>query len=651
MIPQATVDRILDLTKVEEVIGDFVSLKRRGASYVACCPFHNEKTPSFNVTPSKGFYYCFGCHKGGNAVNFLMEHENMGYVEALRYLASKYHVEIEEEEESPEAVMARQKREGLFLATDFAASFYASCLESGEGRSVGYNYFRSRGMEDETIRRFGLGWSPSDRNALLAAAAAKGYKSDSFVEAGVCVRTSDGREYDRFHDRVIFPIYNDSGKVVGFGGRTLFSDFKERGIGKYVNSPETPIYIKKNTLYGLFQAKSSIAKEDNCILVEGNIDVISMHQLGLTNTVASCGTALTVEQLRRIKRFTNNLTIVYDGDSAGIHAADRGVSLALREGLDVKVVLLPDGKDPDDYCRSHSLEEVKDYISRNATDFIRFKAGLSLEAAADDPLKRAQVINEVADTIALIPDPVKRSVYTDFCSSLMSIDRNSVMERVDLTKQRIAEEEWKRNNSARREAGEEKAAGKGSEPLSVAVSENSSPLEPMERSLLEFLLKDGLLEMSFPVGHSLYSDPPLTVAEFIDSSLSDDKLSFSVPEYKATYDAYFRYFDEGLGQDGILRKLVLETDSRIPACVAALTSRRHEVTGEKLLASITSEQTIVLRGVPKALLLYRDKLLEQQEARLREELTRPGADVRELLESIRQIGAQRRILQKETGRI
>ena len=656
MIPQETIDRILDLTKVEEVIGDFVSLKRRGSSYVACCPFHSERTPSFTVTPSKGFYYCFGCHKGGSAVNFLMEHENMSYVEAIRYLASKYNVEIQEEEESDEVKRLRQQRESLYLASEFAANFYASCLEEGEGRAVGYNYFRSRGMEDDTIRRFGLGWSPSDRQALLNAAAEKGYKAEYLVKAGICIQTSDDRIYDRFHDRVIFPIYSDSGKVVAFGGRTLFSDFKDRGIGKYVNSPETEIYIKKNSLYGLYQAKSSIAKEDCCILVEGNIDVISMHQLGLTNTVASCGTSLTIEQLRKIRRFTNNLVIVYDGDSAGIKAADRGINLALREGLDVKVVLLPDGKDPDDYCRSHSLEEVKGYISRNATDFIRFKAGLSLEAAADDPLKRAQVINEIADTIALIPDPVKRSVYTDFCSDLMTIDRNSVMERVDLTKQRIAEEEWKRNNSARRQeqaasAGEQDSGQKEAVPAAVAVVQNASPLEPMERSLLEFILNDGLIEMAFPAGHSFYSDPPVTVAEFIDSSLAEDELALTVPEYKATYEAYFHYYDEGLEQDEILRKLVLETDPRVPACVAALTSRRHEVTGTKLLASITSEQTIALKGVPKALLLYRDKLLEQEETRLREELSKPGADVRKLLAQIKQTAEQRRILQRETGRI
>ncbi len=318
MIPQETKDRIFDLTKIEEVIGDFVSLKRRGANYLACCPFHNEKTPSFSVSPSKGLYYCFGCHKGGNAVTFLMEHEGMGYVEALRWLAKKYNVEIIEEEEDPAALQARQRKESLYLASDFAAKYFAAQLKDGEGRALAYNYFRSRGMEDATIEKFSLGWGPSGKAAFHDAAVAAGYKEEYLVETGLCIKTADGRVYDRFHDRAIFPIYSDSGRVIAFGGRTLFSDYKERNIGKYINSPESEIYVKSKTLYGLFQAKSAIAKADKCILVEGNIDVISMHQLGITNVVTSSGTSLTVDHILRINRFTNNMTIIYVGDAAGI---------------------------------------------------------------------------------------------------------------------------------------------------------------------------------------------------------------------------------------------------------------------------------------------------------------------------------------------
>lgn len=659
MIPQEAIDRVLDLTRIEEVIGDFVSLKRQGANYLACCPFHNEKTPSFSVSPTKGFYYCFGCHKGGSAVTFLMEHEGMGYLEAIRYLAKKCNVELPEEEESPEQLMSRQRKESLYLVSDFAAEFYASQLESGEGRAVGYSYFRSRGIEDATIRKFGLGWSPSDRQALIEAAKGKGYNTDYLVDTGVCVRTQDGRLYDRFHDRAVFPIYSDSGRVIAFGGRTLFSDYKERNIGKYINSPESEIYVKSRTLYGLYQAKSAIAKADRCILVEGNIDVISMHQLGICNTVASCGTSLTSDHVRRIKRFTSNLTIVYDGDSAGIKAADRGVDLALREGLDVKVVVLPGGQDPDDFCRSHTLEEVGAFLEKEAVDFVSFKAKMSLEAAQDDPIRRANVINEVADTIALIPDAVKRSVYIDLCSSLFEIDRESVRMRAEMTRNRISEEEWKRKRNEEQNRERNVASTQADRSVTVVTdgaqgrksTVSETPLEPLERSLMEFLLNDGLIKMEFQKGHRFWCDPPMTVAEFIDSSLADDGLEFTVPAFKAAYDSYFHYYDEGLDKNGILRKMVQEQNPLISACVAALTSRRHEVTGEKIRSSMTSEQTIVLKGVPKALLLYRDKLLEQQELALRDKLRQPGADIKSLLDGIKQINENRRLLKKETENI
>ena len=355
MIPQDTVSLILDTARIEDVVGDFVTLKRRGANYVACCPFHNEKTPSFYVSPSKGIYKCFGCGKAGSAVGFVMEHEHCSYVEALRWLAAKYHIDIVEEEESADEIARRQRRESLLLVSEFAQKFYASQLQTPEGRSVGLAYFRKRGLEDATIARFGLGWAPSGKTALVDAATAAGYKMEYLLAAGLAVQHEDGSVTDKFRERVMFPIHSVSGRVLAFSGRTLHAD----NPAKYVNSPETEIYIKSRNLLGIWFAKGEIARSGKCILVEGNVDMVTLHQLGITNVVASCGTSLTVEQIRLIHKFTENATIMYDGDSAGIHAALRGINLFLAEGLNVKVVLLPEGEDPDSFARKHTLEEMQ----------------------------------------------------------------------------------------------------------------------------------------------------------------------------------------------------------------------------------------------------------------------------------------------------
>ena len=384
MIPQETVQLILDTARVEDVVGDFVTLKRRGSSLWACCPFHNEKTPSFHVEPSRGIYKCFGCGKSGTAVGFIMEYEKLSYTEALKYLARKYHIEVKEKEESAEDIAARQRNESLLAVSEFAFNFYKDQLATDEGRAVAVQYFHSRGLEDGTIAKYGLGWAPKSKIALTEAAKKEGYKDEYLLETGLCAQwDTDGSLHDRFYDRVMFPIHSVSGRVIAFGGRTLFTD---KSIAKYVNSKESEIYVKS---------------------------VLSMHQLGITNVVASSGTSLTVEQIRLIKRFTENVTIMYDGDSAGIHAALRGIDLILKEGMNVKVVLIPDGDDPDSYARKHTLEEVEAFIAANEQDFIAFKADLLLGEAGNDPLKRANLINDIADTVAGIPDAVKRSVYTE----------------------------------------------------------------------------------------------------------------------------------------------------------------------------------------------------------------------------------------------
>ena len=434
MIPQETVDLILDTARVEEVVGDYVTLKRRGASLWACCPFHNEKTPSFAVTPSKGIYKCFGCGKSGSAVGFVMEYEHMTYPEALRYLAKKYNIEVKEEEETAEQIAARQRSESLMAASEFAFNFFKEQLMEPEGKAIGYQYFRTRVLLPETIEKYGLGWAPKSKEAFTQAAKAAGYKDEYLLETGLCSQWEDGSLHDRFYDRVIFPIHSVSGRVIAFGGRTLLKEKSDK-IAKYVNSKESEIYVKSRSLYGIWFAKSEIARQDRCYLMEGYLDVLSMHQAGILNCVASSGTSLTEEQIRIIKKFTENITIMYDGDSAGLHAAIRAIGMILKEGMNPRVVFLPDGDDPDSFSQKHTLEEIQDYIRDNEKDGIAFKTNLLLEEAGDDPLKKANLINEIADTVADIPDAIKRQVYVDTVARQFGIESDIIQQRVRKTRE------------------------------------------------------------------------------------------------------------------------------------------------------------------------------------------------------------------------
>ncbi len=659
MIPQETVDKILDYAKVEEVIGDFVTLKRQGANYLACCPFHNEKTPSFTISPSKGFYYCFGCHEGGNAVGFLMKHENMTYVDALRYLARKYNIEIIEEEQSADDIIARQHNESLYLVSEFAQKFFASNLDDGEGRALGYQYYKSRGLEDETIRKFGLGWCPSDRYALLNSARQAGYKEEYLIETGLCIKVEDsGKVYDRFHDRAVFPIYSLSGRVIGFSGRTLRSD---KTVAKYVNSPETPIYNKSRTLFGMYFAKQQIAKENKCILVEGNLDMISLHQLGITNCVASCGTSLTVEQIRQIKRFTENVTIIYDGDSAGIHAALRGIGLVLQEGLNVKIVLLPDGQDPDDFSKTHTLQEFKDFIARNERDFITFKTDLLLDDIADDPLKKAELINDIADTIALIPDEVKRATYTESTARRFEMDKATLGRRVSGTRVHVEEEQkkqWERERKERERAEAEKASGEvvtETVDLGGATGKKRVVLPPIleaaEKSLMDFILRSGTEIMKFTKDSEFYTEEPMTVADFIDSSLASDNIVLSNEAFRLTYDAYFELYDKGLEQEDIIRALVASQDTDVVRTAVEMTVQKYEVTEKHLKNSMTNTTTILTHEVPRAIILYHVRLMDKQLEDCRKKLKDPTEDTMEIMKEISRINQQRNILNNKLGRI
>ena len=640
MIPQDTVNKILDSAQIVEVISDFVSLKRRGANFIACCPFHNEKTPSFYVSPSKGIYKCFGCGKSGTAVGFVMEHESMTYVEALKYLARKYGIEVKEKEDSPEEIAARQRNESLLLVMDYTEQFFKDSLKTQEGRSIGYAYFRSRGLEDATIEKYGLGWSPKSGHALAEAALAKGYKEEFLTATGVCIKRNDGSLIDKFYDRAMFPIHSVSGRVIAFGGRTLRSDYKTANIGKYVNSPETEIYDKSRSLYGIYFAKSEISRQDKCFLVEGYLDVLSMHQLGITNVVASSGTSLTVPQIRLIKKFTSNVTIMYDGDAAGIHAALRGIGLILKEGMNVRVVLIPDGDDPDSYSRKHTLEEMRKFLEDNEQDFITYKTDLLLGQAGNDPLKRAELINDIADTIALIPDQIKRAVYVQNAADKFGIAEDMIYARIHSSRQKMIEEE--RKEAERERIREERADANAVVPevsvnadvapsqvvpeqpvpvTSAAAGFESPVLQPSEKDLLGFILRNGMSPLEFESDSPYYDEEgAVPVADFIRDAL--DGHEFANTLYRRVYDEYFRLYDgdPALTQTDIVRKLMDSPDRAMADMVADFVEERYQLTVKNFKDSMTAESSHLVLNVPKAILVYNSLRVKAQEMEITERL-------------------------------
>lgn len=709
MIPQDTVNKILDSAQIVDVVSDFVSLKRRGANFIACCPFHNEKTPSFYVSPAKGIYKCFGCGKSGTAVGFVMEHENMTYVEALKYLARKYGIEVKEKEETPEEIAARQRSESLLLVLDYTEQFFQKSLDTPEGKSIGYAYFRSRGLEDATIRRYGLGWAPKAGNALATEALLKGYKEEFLTTTGVCIKRHDGSLCDKFYDRVIFPIHSVSGRVIGFGGRTLRSDYKTANIGKYVNSPQSEVYDKSSTLYGIYFAKSEIVRQNKCYLVEGYLDVLSMHQLGITNVVASSGTSLTIPQIRLIKKFTDNVTVMYDGDSAGIHAALRGIDLILKEGLNVRVVLIPDGDDPDSYSRKHSLEEVQSFLKSAEKDFIVFKTDLLLGQAGDDPLNKAGLINDITDTLALVPDQIKRAVYVQMTSQKFGISEDAIYSRITDTRQKMLENERKEAERERMRAEREEArvnanvaeanAGAPSEPLPVdygepvdgidggyipegylppeevgepaaeapetpkVTSEEGILLEnpvmaPSEKELLVLILKYGLETLDFETDSEYYDkNEKFTVADFIRDAI--DGREFANTVYRRTYNEYFRLYDGDatLTQDDIIRKIMDGPDRVMATLTGDLTQDKYLLTVKNFADSMTSLSSFLVINVPRAILVYNSKIVRMQEIEISEKLNAmkhgecPEEEMMALLEKFQKTAALRKKITERLGRV
>ena len=696
MIPQETVNRILDTAQIVDVVSDFVTLKKRGANHIACCPFHNEKTPSFSVSASKGIYKCFGCGKSGTAVGFVMEHENMSYTEALKYLAKKYNIEVVEKEETAEEIARRQRSESLYLVSEYAMKFFQDSMQTPEGQAIAYQYFKSRGLEEQTIRKYGLGWSPTSRRGLSEAARAAGYKEEFLVETGLSIRYDDGKLVDRFYDRVMFPIHSVSGRVIAFGGRTLRTD---KAVAKYVNSPETEIYVKSRTLYGIYFAKNEIARKDKCILVEGYLDVLSMHQLGITNVVASSGTSLTVEQIRLIRKFTNNVTIIYDGDGAGIKAALRGIGLVLKEGLNVKVVLLPDGMDPDDFAKKHTLNEVQDYIFQNEQDFIGFKTDLLLGEAGADPLKKANLINDVADTIALIPDAVIRAVYVKTCADKFEIDEQILIDRVSrsrsdmlLNDQKQAEREAARarqgtasvrNAYTPEEQGpvppgypddgyipDEYIPGPEEDYMPLdqmdgvymssepALPQNGIPvndphLEPCERDLLKFILEEGCTPLEFDRDSKFYVEGEvLSVAEFIDGILAEDEVDFANEAYRKVYEAYFAMYDEGLSQEQIQQRLLNSMDQEVAAVAREMLIEKYQITVKNYEQSLTATATRLVQFVPKTLMTYQCRRIEKELKKLTAELLVADEVAQlDILTKISEYNKARTRLNNELGRV
>ena len=569
MIDQPTIDRILDAAQIYDVVSDFVTLRKRGVNYVGLCPFHDDKTPSFYVSPAKGLCKCFACGKGGNAVHFIMEHEQMSYPEALKYLAKKYGIEIKERELSNEEKLAQSERESLFIVNQFARDYFQNILRNHvDGRSIGMAYFRNRGFRDDIIEKFQLGYCTESHDAMAQEAIKKGYKKEFLIKTGLCYETDDHRLRDRFWGRVIFPVHTLSGKVVAFGGRVLASATKGVKV-KYVNSPESEIYHKSNELYGIYFAKQAIVKQDRCFLVEGYTDVISMHQSGIENVVASSGTALTPGQIRLIHRFTNNMTVLYDGDAAGIKASIRGIDMLLEEGMNIKVCLLPDGDDPDSFARKHNSTEFRQFIQEHETDFIRFKTNLLLEDAGKDPIKRAELIGNLVQSISVIPEAIVRDVYIKECAQLLRVEDkllvSEVAKRREMQAEKRAEQTERERRAAARNNTEATAAQvpytEGDTPLitadgtslppDMAAEYADSPIPP-EDNYVSFIPQEGkegqefykyerlILQMIVRYGEKIMcnatneegQEVPVSVIEYVINDLKQDELSFHNPLHR-----------------------------------------------------------------------------------------------------------------------
>lgn len=641
MIPRETIDKVFATAKIEEVVGDYVKLKRRGANYIGLCPFHTEKTGSFTVSPSKSLFKCFGCGKAGNAIGFVMEIEQCGFAEAIKQVAKKYHIEVQEKELTAEEQQRQDDRESMFVVNEFANKWFQEQLwNTDDGKAIGLSYFRQRGLRDDIIKKFQLGYSPEKGNPLAAALKKKGFVEkyivndvDSKLGTGLCGKAEDGRIYDRFRDRVMFPIHTVSGKPVAFAGRILK---KKDNVGKYVNSPDSIIYSKTNELYGIYLAKSAIVRENLCYIVEGQMDVISMHQAGIENVVANGGTALTKPQIKLIQRFTNNIIELYDGDAAGIHAALRGIDMFLEAGFNVKIVLLPEGEDPDSFANSHNADEFIQYIKDNQVDFIRFKAQLLQKEASNDPQKRANLIKDIVESISHIPDIITRQVYIKDCSDLLHIQEQLLTREVRYKRREKGMEETEARKKAeednRAQVMADEAKGVLAEPSSLQQSNKPNvPLQLDEnfRNLLQMIVRYGEKPL-----YQFDDGSFINVGNYIIETLKGDSIEAPNALYQKVIDEFIAHQqDEGFEAERFYKfhpdpdvmKLAIDliTDKYQLSTIFTKQSVSENVTRE---VKIATDEDKLQELVPQLLLELKYTIITQRIEQLTEMIHKAEAD-------------------------
>ena len=602
MITKETIQEIYDVARVEEVVGDFVNLKKRGVNYIGLCPFHNEKTPSFTVSPSKGIYKCFGCGKGGNAVNFVMEHEHYSYPEALKYLADKYNIEIEEEEQTPEQLEQLNEQESLYNISAYAQKYFSKLLfENEEGRAVGLSYLKERDYNEETIKTFQLGYCLDQWEDFTSHAQKNGYKLEFLEKSGLTIVKED-KKFDRFRGRVMFPIHNLTGKVIGFGGRILSSD---KSKAKYVNSPESEIYNKSKSLYGIYFARNEIVKQDNCFLVEGYTDVISLYQAGIRNVVASSGTSLTEEQVKLIKRYTPNITILYDGDEAGLKASFRGIDMILEQGMNVKIVLFPEGEDPDSYVRSHRTAETEEFIDQQARDFISFKTGLLSKDAGTDPIKKANVVKEIVKSISRIPDGIYRNFYVKECSSMLDVPEQTLMNELNKNLREKFRQKFRKEETVEVPEAVEYTS---EEQITVDPTDTSF----QEKEVIRLLLNYGTQEISFEQEDELgrKEEVPVKVAEFIVSDILRDEIEFRDPVYQKIFDEFVQFHEKGEIPEE--KHFISFEDKDVSSAAVNLISEPYELSSnwEKHKIYVTTEKDILKNAVSSCILSFKARKVD-----------------------------------------
>ncbi len=648
MIDRQTIDRILDAVQIVDVVSEFVTLRKRGTSYVGLCPFHDDKTPSFHVSPSKGVCKCFACGKGGSAVHFIMEHEQMSYPEALRWLAKKYHIEIKERELTSEEKEAQSMRESMFVINEFARDYFQNILYNHiDGKSIGMTYFRQRGIRDDIVKKFQLGYSTSAKDGLAQEAIRKGYKKEYLIKTGLCYEKEDGSIRDRFWGRVIFPWFNISGKILGFGGRVL--DNRTKGVSqKYVNSPESEIYSKRKELYGIYQAKSAIVKADCVYMVEGYTDVIAMHQCGLENVVANSGTALSEEQIRLLHRFTSNITLLYDGDEAGIKASIRGIDMLLAEGMNIKVLLLPDGDDPDSFARKHNATEFREYIANNEENFIRFKTNLLLKDTKNDPIKRAGLITDMAHSIGLIPNEIIRYSCLKECASLLNVDehiiqneiKKIVQQRKDeyIEKRRKEKEEAEKANAIQQQAShttdvpddglipppyipEEEIPAEFTNSNHIPQSGwEKLPFYSKELHLVKALIRHGEKVMCYMAGED-EAEVAVTVAEYISMDLQQDGLQFQNPLHRTLLNEVIAHLhDNNFSTE---RHFIAHPNPVISKMAAEMISDRYHLSKSNKDA-LTKDEERLHELIPHLLIDFKLAILEEDMKQTIQQLNLPG---------------------------